>query len=127
VVAAFRGAPRAATLGVPRAGLAELLAPVPDELARRGGRARLGASVRRVSAADAGGYRVGLEGDESLAAAALVLAVPAADARALVTADLPEVAARLDAAADTRVSPIVTVTLWFDAPVLKAPMIGLLA
>jgi len=127
VVAAFRGTPQAATISVPRTGLAELLLPVPDALAACGGRARLGAAVRRATAAPAGGYRLVLEGDETLEAAALVLAVPAADARALVAAGLPEVAARLEPAAETKVSPIVTVTLWFDARVLPAPMTGLLA
>jgi len=127
VVAAFRGTPLDATIGVPRAGLAELLLPVPDALAACGGRARLGAAVRRVTAAPLGGYRLALEGDETLEATALVLAVPAADARELVALGLPDVAARLEAAAETKVSPIVTVTLWFDAPVLPSPVTGLLA
>ena len=124
VVRAFRGAPGAAAVGVPRAGLAALVAPVADVLAARGGMARLGATVRALAPL-AGGFRAVLEGGEELHAGHVVLALPAEGARALLGA-LPGAAARLAAAATAPASPIVTATLWFDPGIDLPPVSGLL-
>jgi squalene-associated FAD-dependent desaturase len=125
VVRAFRGAPGAAAVGVPRAGLAKLVAPVADALAARGGRARLGAIVRGLAPVG-DGFRVVVEGGEELACERVVLALPAEAARVLLGA-LPAAAAKLTDAARVPSSPIVTVTLWFDPGVALAPVTGLLA
>jgi squalene-associated FAD-dependent desaturase len=127
VCEAFRGPARAACVGLPRVGLAELLAPIADRLAARGGRAVLGAGARRVYATGDGGHGVVLESGDRLEADGLVLAVPAADARALLLTDLPDVADRLTDAASIPTVPIVSVTLWYDVPVVPARMVGLLA
>ena len=125
VARSFRGPVSAAAIGLPRAGLATLIAPVADLLAARGGRARLGAAARVVAPGGrAGAFAVQLESGEALLADRVVLAIPAAEAHALVTRDLPEAARRLEAAA-LPVSPIVTATLWFERRVLDAPMVGL--
>jgi zeta-carotene desaturase len=127
VVRSFRGPASLAAIGLPRAGLASLVAPAADLLAARGGRARLGAAVRAVSPAGrAGGYAVELESGEALRADRVVLAVPAAEAHALVTRDLSEAARRLEAAAALPASPIVTATLWFERRVLDTPVVGLI-
>jgi len=126
ITRAFRGSARAAAVGVPRAGLGALVAPVADALAARKGRAHLNAGVREVRVQDAG-FALQLESGESIAAGGVVLAVPAAEARALVRDTFPDVAQRLAPAADTGVSPIVTLTLWYERQVLPAPVIGLIA
>src|SRR5258705_346658 len=97
---AFRGTAQAAAVGIPRTGLAELVAPIADLLAARGGRARLGAPVRAIvpARADAleaapGGFEVRLENGEALAAERGAIAAPAADARGPPAA-LPAAAAR---------------------------------
>jgi len=121
VVRGFRGRASAAAVGVPRAGLARLVAPIEDQLAARGGRARLGAAVRSVGMA----FRVVLESGEQLEAARVVLAVPAEQARALVDG-IPEAAARLEDAARVPSSPIVTATLWYAPAANVPPVTGLL-
>ena len=121
VVRAFRGRASAAAVGVPYAGLGQLVAPIADRLAARGGRARLGAAVRRVSP----GFEVTLESGETLTAGRVVVAAPADAARALL-AGIPGAAARLDGAARVPSSPIVTATLWFEPAVEVPPLAGLL-
>jgi len=124
VVRAFRGRPEAAAVGVPRAGLAALVAPVADILAARGGMARLGATVRALTIS-AGGFRAVLEGGEEIHAERVVLAVPAVATHALLDT-IPEAAARLEAAAGVPASPIVTTTLWFDPALTLPRLTGLL-
>ncbi len=130
VVRAFRGSAADAALGLARAGLGELVAPVAAALAERGGMALLGQPVAVVDAAPSpspGDHRVTLEDGRAFTAPRLVLAVPAADARALLSGAWPDAARALDAAAAVPTSPILTVTLWFDRPVLDAPVVGLVA
>ncbi len=128
VARAFRGPAGGAAIGVPRAGLAGLLAPIADLLAAHGSRARLGATARAVTALGPGlGYAVELEGGESLPAERIVLAVPASETHALLLRALPGAARRVEDEAGAPPSPIVTVTLWFEQRILDAPLIGLIA
>jgi zeta-carotene desaturase len=128
VTRTFRGPARAAAIALPRAGLAAFLAPVADALAARGGRARMGVAARAVTPSPHGaGFVVALESGETLEADRVVVALPAADAHALVAAALPDVAARIGEDAAATPSPIVTATLWFGVRVLDAPMTGLIA
>lgn len=126
VTRAFRGTAGDAALGLARCGLGELVAPVVDSLAAREGLAFLGHPVAAVGPGP-DGHRVTLEDGRALDAARVVLAVPAGEARGLVAAAYPDVAADLADAAAVPGSPIVTATLWFDRPVLPAPVIGLVA
>lgn len=126
VVGAFRGAGGDASIGLARAGLADLVATVGDVLAEREGFAFLGHPVAAVGAGD-GGHRVTLEDGRSYDSRHVVLAVPAAEARTLVAAGYPDVALALEPAAAVPASPIVTATLWFDTPVLPAPVVCLVA
>jgi len=128
ITRAFRGTARNAALGLARVGIGELVAPVVEVLAARDGLALLGHPVAAVAAGAAAGgaHRVTLEDGRGFDAPRVVLAVPAAEARALLAAD-PAVAARFDAAAAVPFSPIVSATLWYDRPVLGAPIVGLVA
>jgi zeta-carotene desaturase len=127
IVRAFRGTARDAAVGVPTAGLADLLADVERVLAERGGEARRGAPVRSIAPRAGGTWSVELDDGASMTADAVVCATPADEARALLAAGCPDVAESVDAAAELAPSPIVTATLWFDAPVLPSPMIGFVA
>ncbi len=128
MVGAFRGTARDASLGLARAGLGELVDPVGNVLAGGGGLALTGHPVATVGpAADPAAQRVTLEDGRTFDAPRLVLAVPAAEARALVATAWPDVARALDAASAVPSSPIVTVTLWYDRPVLATPVVGLVA
>ncbi len=127
VVNAFRGTASDAALGLASVGLGELVAPVGAVLAARGGQAFLGHAVAAVGPAADGAQRVTLEDGRTFDVPHVVLAVPAAEARELVAAAWPDIARSLDAAAAVPSAPIVTVTLWFDRPVLTAPVVGLVA
>jgi zeta-carotene desaturase len=130
IARAFRGEARAAAVGVATAGLGALVDPIADDLAARGGTARLGVEVRglvREPNARGAQLQVLLEDATPLRADAVVLAVPAAEAHALAGVADGASSEALAPAASLEGSPIVTVTLWFDAPVLPAPMIGLIA
>ena len=124
---AFRGKARDAAIGLARAGLAALVAPVVDALAARDSLAFLGHEVAAVAPGPRGGHTVELDDGRRFDADLVVLAVPAAEARTLVAAAHPEVAAELADAAAIPGSPIVTTTLWFDVPVLPARIVGLVA
>ncbi len=127
IVRAFRAHANAAAIGVPACGLAELVAPIAPLLEARGGSARLGVHARAIAPAPGGGFTVELEDEPALTAPTLVLAVPAAEARALVADALPDLARRIAPAAQLEGSPIVTATLWYDGPVMPSPLIGLVA
>ena len=128
VVRAFRGGAADAAVGLPRTGLAELLTPIEDALAARGGRARLGTPARAVRLGDRGAaFLVELDTGEAMPADCVVIATPASDARALIDGRLRDSAPGLERAAAVPSAPIVTVTLWFEARALEAPMLGLLA
>ncbi|MGH7725904.1 MAG: hydroxysqualene dehydroxylase HpnE [Candidatus Eiseniibacteriota bacterium] len=127
---AFRGAPDAPALGLARAGLAELVAPIEGVLERAGGSARLQAQVRAVepqAGSGATGFRAVLESGETLESDAMVLAVPALEALEITGDAFPALVPSLDPAAALETSPIVTATLWFDRPVMPAPVVGLVS
>jgi len=98
-------------------------------LAARGGDVRMGAAGRLVTGesgrmqVEVGGARGGV-----LAAPVVVCAVPWFELPRTLAGLLPEVPglqAVVDAAAGTAASPIVTVNLWYDRPLLDGPVLGL--
>jgi squalene-associated FAD-dependent desaturase len=116
--------PRDASIAVPAVPLDELYAvPARREIERRGGEVRVNA-LARVAMGPEGVRGVEIRG-EPLAARTVVAAVPWHDLPALFRGDTAPMAGVLHAAAATPASPIVTVNLWFDRPVLDTPFIGL--
>jgi squalene-associated FAD-dependent desaturase len=120
----FGGAPSAAALILPLRPLHEVYGePARAYLERRGASVRLGASAAieiadgRVAAVHASGER--------LTARTVVAAVPWFAFGDLFRGDTAPLAAVIDRARRMRPSPIVTVNLWFDRPVLDEPFIGL--
>jgi phytoene dehydrogenase-like protein len=122
---AFLGDASSARLGVPRVGLSDLYAgPAADYLDGRRCTVRLRSPVRGllIDRGRCGG--VILAGGERLEAGAVISSVPHADLPALLPDSLVDdpVFAR---AARLETSPIVSVYLWFDVPVIDLPFAAL--
>jgi hydroxysqualene dehydroxylase len=84
---------------------------------RAGARALVRVEKDRLAAVEAHG--------ESLGASAVVAAVPWFALPALLAGGTGALAALVDRASRTSASPIVTVNLWLDRPVLEQPFVGL--
>jgi squalene-associated FAD-dependent desaturase len=111
-------------IGLPSKPLEAMYArPAADAIEARGGSVRVNAPAR--IAVDGGRAHVSLKGGEPLAATAVVAAVPWFDLPELFDPAPPELRPLLHAARLTAPSPIATVNLWLDRPVLSTPLLGL--
>ena len=115
---------RAAAIGLPTKPLHEMYAePARAYIERRGGSVRTGVPARvliednRVTSVSAGGER--------WPAPAVVAAVPWFALPDLMDAAVPALADILDRARAMESSPIVTVNMWFDRPIIDEPFVGL--
>jgi squalene-associated FAD-dependent desaturase len=120
----FAGDPGDAAIGLATCPLETLyVEPARRFIEQHGGEVRTGAPARlALDGAAVTGARV--EGAR-LSARAVVAAVPWFALVELFDDVPPEVAPLLDAARRRRASPIVSVHLWFDRPVLDVPLLGL--
>ena len=115
---------RAAALALPTVPLHELYAePARAFIEARGGLVRTGAPARIVI--EQGRVAHVAVRDERLTAEAVICAVPWFALADTIANPTPGLAATLDAASGTAASPIVTVNLWLDRPVLDLPFVGL--
>ena len=114
----------AASLVLPKAPLGELYAePAHRYLAARGAAVHLGRPARITHGAD--GFHV-RAGDERWVVRDVVSAVPWHNLPTLFD-PLPDALAPIAAAAEAMPAvPIVTVNLWYDAPILDVPFVGLI-
>lgn len=122
---AFLGDASSARLGVPRVGLSDLYAgPAADYLGGRRCTVRLRSPVRGLLIDQGRCGGVMLAGGERLEAGAVISSVPHVDLPALLPNGLVDdpVFAR---AARLETSPIVSVYLWFDVPVIDLPFAAL--
>jgi squalene-associated FAD-dependent desaturase len=120
----FGAGPRAAALVLPARPLHLMYAePAREYIERRGGTVTTGATARiRV----AGGDVVSVSaGTETWRPPAIVCAVPWFGLADVFEGDVDPLQATLHAARATGASPIVTVNLWYDRPVLDGPFVGL--
>ena len=120
----FGGGPRDAALALPACPLDELYAePSRRLIESRGGEVRIGCPARihlqhgQVAHLEARGTR--------LLAGAVVAAVPWYAVSDLFFGDTAPVDALRNAAAATQASPIASVNVWLDRPVLQTPFLGL--
>jgi hydroxysqualene dehydroxylase len=120
----FGDDPRAAAIGLPTQPLEAMYGdPARDFIESRGGTVRTGAPARirvvdsRVAAVEAAG--------EQWPADRVIAAVPWFALGELFDAPPEPLAALLDRARRMSSSPIVTVNLWFDRPIMDEPFIGL--
>ncbi len=120
------GGPDASRLGVPRVGLSDLYAePAGHYLRARGSEVRVRAQVRQLLFERGRCCGVLLADGASLTAREVIVAVPPADLLEMLPQELaadPFFAgcARLET------SPIVSIYLWFGAPVTELPLAGLI-
>jgi hydroxysqualene dehydroxylase len=121
----FTGETRDAALGLAVTPLDEMYAePARAFLERHGGDVRVNA-LARVAVRARGVEAVTVRGDVLPAAEAVVVAAPWFGLGTLFQDPDGVLAPLLAAAAGTAASPIVTVNLWLDRPVLAAPFVGL--
>jgi squalene-associated FAD-dependent desaturase len=122
----FGSDPRAAAIALPTRPLHEMYAePAREYIEKHGGTVRTGATAKVLT--DPGGGAVsGVQVDrETVPVARVVSAVPWFALSDLFEAEPPPLHATLDRARRMASSPIVTVNLWFDRPVIDEPFIGL--
>jgi squalene-associated FAD-dependent desaturase len=121
----FTGATRDASLGLSVTPLDEMFAePARAFIERHGGDVRPNA-LARVAVGAGGVEAVTVRGDVLPSAEAVVVAAPWFGLGTLFQDPTGVLAPLLAAAAGTEASPIVTVNLWLDRPVLSAPFLGL--
>ena len=120
----FGGGARDASLALPLCPLDELYAePARRFVEARGGEVRIGSAARvhlaagRVAEVEVRGTR--------LRAGAVVAAVPWYALLELFSGDLAPIEQLLRSAAGTRASPIASVNLWLDRPILQTRFLGL--
>ncbi len=115
----FGADPAAAAVGLPAVPLDDLYAnPAKAFIESRGGTV-LTKSPARIDVNDAGAIRAVRVGDDAIATACVISAVPWFAFGRIWNRAVPEALAGVAAdAAGTDSSPIVTVNLWFDGPVL---------
>lgn len=120
----FGGGARDAALALPLCPLDELYAePARRFIEARGGEVRIGTPARIHVAA---GQLSDVEArGERLRAGAVIAAVPWYSLPELFSGDLAPVEQLQKSAAGTRASPIVSVNLWLDRPILQTRFLGL--
>ena len=116
--------PRAAAIAVPLLPLTELYAlPARAFVESRGGEVRVSAPARvRLSR---GGIDAVEAGGERLTPGAVIVAVPWFALADTLVGDVGPMSAVLAAARAARPSPVVTVNLWLDRPVMDVASVGL--
>ncbi|HXG67167.1 MAG TPA: hydroxysqualene dehydroxylase HpnE [Blastocatellia bacterium] len=122
---AFGGDRAGASIGISRVGLSDLYTTgARDYIEARGGQVRAGAPVRRLVIDKNRVTAVELKDGEIVAADAFISAVPPAAFLDLLPADLR--AREFAPVAALTSSPIVSINLWFDRPVIDREFVGLL-
>jgi len=114
---------RTGSLGRSNLPLAGLLAPLPAWLAERGGELKLASRGTSLQAQEAGrrGWLLAVPGEEPVEARRVVLALPAAQALAVLGPGLGR-RLGLDAEAARPRSPIVSIYTWSKVPILPRPL-----
>jgi len=115
--------PRGAAIALPTRPLHEMYAePARTYLEARGGTVRTGATA---TVHLDGGRAIVASGDERWTPDVVIAAVPWFALPTLFSGDVAPLAETIRHARATATSPIVTVNLWFDRPILDEPFVGL--
>jgi len=119
---AFFGHRTNASMLIPKVGLSELLVdPAARLISEKVGQVRLGAAAKSVRIDNGRATGILLESGESLDADDVILAVPHFAASSLLAdSEVSQKASALHS------SPIITVNLWFDRPVMEPEFVALL-
>jgi zeta-carotene desaturase len=123
----FSKDPRDAALGLPLVPLDELFAePARRFIEARGGDVRIGAAAKVMLREGGGEGSVAVEArGERLSPGAVVCAVPWHALPDLFMGDTGALDATRSAAMATKASPIASLNLWLDRPILQTPFLGL--
>jgi hydroxysqualene dehydroxylase len=122
---ALFSSPADSRLGIARVGLSECYtAAAVAYIEARGGGVHTGRDVKQVLVSDGACRGVDLGAGETIEAAAVICAVPWHELAALLPGDWPRKPFFLAAAA-LRPAPIISINLWFDAPVTDLEFVGL--
>ncbi|HYL46317.1 MAG TPA: hydroxysqualene dehydroxylase HpnE [Candidatus Limnocylindrales bacterium] len=113
-------------ISMPSVPLAQLYDGCLNSVERRGGEVRLRCGVREIRVRENCFACVVLEDGTEILADACILAVPQDVLSDLVPAAVTELSEVLEGARHIRTSPITSVHLWFDRPVMKEPYLALL-
>jgi len=120
----FGGSPVDAAIGVPVRPLDEMYAvPARTYIEQRGGIVRAGTPARVVCNGNHVDHVIAQ--NDQLTADAVIVAVPWFALPELFVSPPPALVPLVSAASATAASPIVTVNLWLDRPVLDVPFVGL--
>jgi zeta-carotene desaturase len=123
---ALLSSPLDSRLGVARAGLSECYtAAATAYLEARGGRVQTGCSVRRLLISDGVCRGVELITGESITGVPIICAVPWHQLAALLPGDLLRNDPFFAGVLALRPAPIISINLWFDAPIIELQFAGL--
>jgi squalene-associated FAD-dependent desaturase len=122
---AFMHTKQDATMVIARVGLSDLYTQDAVRfIEARGGSVRLNAAVKTIDFANDHAVGVTLSDGEHIAAAAIISAVPYFMLKDMLTPEL--LAAHFPAVTEFKSAPIVSINLWYDAPVTELEFVGLL-
>ena len=113
-------------IGLPSVPLAELYGGCGASIARQGGEVKLRSGVREIRVQGARFAGVILEDASEAAADACVAAVPHDALPPLLPKSVSETGGPLAGLRQLRTSPITSVHLWYDRPVMRAPYLALI-
>jgi zeta-carotene desaturase len=123
---ALFSSPADSRLGIARVGLSECYtAAATAYIEARGGRVQTGRSAKQLLIADGTCRGIDLGEGEQIEGAAVISAVPWQQLAALLPDDLLRTAPLFAAALALRPAPIISINLWFDAPVTDFEFAGL--
>lgn len=113
-------------LGIARVGLSECYtAAAAAYIEARGGRVQTGCSVRQMQIIDGVCRGVEVGGGETIAGVAVVAAVPWHQLAGILPGDVLRTEPFFASALALRPAPIISINLWFDAPITELEFAGL--
>ena len=123
---ALFSSPADSRLGIARVGLSECYtAAATAYIEARGGRVQTGRSVKQLLIADGACRGVDLGAGETIEGAPVISAVPWQQLAAMLPSDLLRTEPFFAAALALRPAPIISINLWFDAPITDLEFAGL--
>jgi squalene-associated FAD-dependent desaturase len=123
---ALFSSPADSRLGIARVGLSECYTSAATAyIEARGGRVQTGCSVKQLLIAEGACRGVDLGGGEKVEGVSVICAVPWQQLTALLPDDLLRTTPFFAAALALRPAPIISINLWFDAPITDLEFAGL--
>jgi len=112
-------------ISLPSVPLAQLYDGCLSSVEKRGGEVRMRCGVQQIRVRGNRFTGVVLEDGTEISADACIVAVPQDALPDLIPPDIPDMADALESVAKIQTSPITSVHLWFDRPVMEGPYLAL--